>query len=331
MMTLNAPPQRTRGTQRNNPVWLSASSVVAIFVAAIFIMALSATAASAQMTGAPTTGYRQEPGATASSVPAPLREIGFDQHLDTQLPLDAQFKDDEGRTVRLGQYFGKKPVVLAFVYYECPMLCTQVLNAVTASIGVLSLDPGKDFELVMVGFDPRETPAQARAKKADYVQRHARPGTENGWHFLTGEEREIKRVTNAAGFRYVWDEQTKQFAHPTGIIVVTPDGRPARYLFGIEYGPRDLRLALVEASEGKIGSVADSLLLYCYHYDPMTGRYGIYVMRALRIAGAATVLLIGGFVFAMVRREQSALRAKLRPIGPRLVTGPEPSKPRIQS
>jgi protein SCO1/2 len=258
----------------------------------------------AQMTGAPTTGYRQEPGTVASAMPAPLREIGFDQNLDRPLPLDAQFRDDHGRTVRLAEYFGRKPVVLAFVYYECPMLCTQVMSAMTATLGVLSLDAGKDFELVLVSFDPREKPAQAAAKKAEYLNRYKRPGADNGWHFLTGDEPDIRRVTNAAGFRYVWDAETKQFAHPTGIIVVTPDGRPARYLFGLEYGPRDLRLALVEASEGKVGTVADSLLLYCYHYDPMTGRYGLIVMRVLRIAAVATVLLIVSFIVVMVRRER---------------------------
>ena len=196
-------------------------------------------------------------------------------------------------------------MLLAFVYYTCPMLCTQVLNAMTATISTLSLDPGKDFDLVVISIDPREKPAQAAAKKAEYTHRYKRPGTEGGWHFLTGTEPEIKRVTAAAGFRYAWDEQTQQYAHPTGIIVTTPDGRLARYLFGIEYGPRDLKLALVEASDGKVGSVVDSLLLYCYHYDPMTGRYGVYVMRALRIAGVATVLLIGTFIVVMVRREKS--------------------------
>jgi protein SCO1/2 len=268
-----------------------------------FVMAASANA---QMSGAPTAGYKQEPGAVASSLPAPLREIGFDQHLDQALPLDTPFADERGQTVRIGQYFGSKPVVLAFVYYTCPMLCTQVLNAMTSTLDVLALDAGKDFEVVLVGFDPRETPAQAAAKKAEQLQRYKRPGADAGWHFLTGSEASIKQVAAAAGFRFAWDEQTRQFAHPTGIIVVTPDGRPARYLFGIEYGPRDVRFALLEASAGRIGSVADRLLLYCYHYDPMTGRYGVYIMRTLRIAGIATVLLMATFIVVMVRREKSA-------------------------
>ena len=276
-------------------------------VAALLTLAASliASPAAAQVTGTPTPGYLQAPGTPAQSMPQPLREIGFDQNIDQQLPLDAQFRDEDGKTVALGSFYGSKPVVLAFVYYACPMLCTQVLNAMTATISTLSLDAGKDFELVLVSFDPRETPAQAAAKKAEYLHRYKRAGADAGWHFLTGDQSEITRVTKAAGFRYTWDEQTQQFAHPTGIVITTPDGRLARYLFGLEYGPRDVKLALVEASEGKVGSVVDSLLLFCYHYDPMTGRYGVYVMRTLRVAGVATVLLIGTFIVVMVRREKS--------------------------
>jgi protein SCO1 len=266
---------------------------------------LIATPAAAQMTGTPTPGYLSAPGVDSQSMPKALREIGFDQNIDQQLPLDAQFLDEDGRTVTLGSYYGKRPVLLAFVYYTCPMLCTQVMNAMTATISVLSLDAGKDFDLVLVSIDPRETPAQAAAKKQEFLHRYKREGAASGWHFLTGSEPEIQRVAKAAGFRYAWDEQTQQYAHPTGIIVTTTDGRLARYLFGIEYGPRDLKLALVDASEGKVGSFVDQLLLYCYHYDPMTGRYGIYVMRTLRVAGVATVLLIGTFIVVMVRREKS--------------------------
>ena len=201
--------------------------------------------------------------------------------------------------------FGKRPVVLVFAYYDCPMLCTQVINGLASALGVLSLEPGKDFEIVTVSFDPRDTPATATAKKAVYLDRYKRPGAAAAWHFLTGAPASIERLTKAAGFRYVWDDQTKQFAHPTGVIVLTPDGRLARYLFGIEYGPRDLRLALVEASAGKVGTPVDALLLYCYHYDPMTGRYGLVIMRAMRIAGAATVLALASFIFIMLRRERA--------------------------
>ena len=282
---------------------------VAAFAAAA--VTFIAAPAAAQMTGTPTAGYLSAPGVSSNTMPTALREIGFDQNIDQKLPLDATFRDESGQTVTLGSYYGKRPVLLAFIYYECPMLCTQVLNAMTATISTMSLTAGKDFELVLVGIDPRETPAQAAAKKTEYLRRYKRQGAEAGWHFLTGDEPQIQRVAKAAGFRYAWDEQTQQYAHPTGIIVTTTDGRLARYLFGIEYGPRDLNLSLVEASEGKVGSFADQLLLFCYHYDPMTGRYGIYVMRTLRVAGVATVLLIGTFIVVMVRREKSQQNAAL--------------------
>ena len=259
----------------------------------------------AQMAGTPAPGYRREPGMAASVVPRPLREIGFDQRLDERIPLDVEFRDDQGQTVPIGKYFGRKPVVLAFVYYDCPMLCTMIMSSITSTLGVLSLDAGKDFELVMVSFDPREKPELAARKKAEYLHRYDRPAAADGWHFLTGDPPSIERLTKAAGFRYTWDEETQQFAHPAGIVVLTPDGRLARYLFGLEYGPRDLRLALVEASEGRIGTAVDAALLYCYHYDPMTGRYGLVVMRVLRIAGGATVLALAAFVFVMLRRERS--------------------------
>jgi protein SCO1/2 len=270
------------------------------------VMVLVAAPLAAQMTGAPMAGYRREAAAPASAIPAPLREIGFDQKLDQPLPLDTTFSDEEGREVRIGRYFGAKPVVLGFVYYDCPMLCGQIIGALTSALRTMSLDAGRDFEVVLVSFDPRETPALAAAKKAEYLARYDRTGAAAGWHFLTGQPASIERLTQAAGFRYAWDEPTKQFAHPAGLIIVTPDGRPARYLFGIEYGARDVRLALVEASQGKVGSPVDSFLLYCYHYDPMTGRYGFLVMRAIRIAGAATVLALGSFIVIMVRRDRQA-------------------------
>jgi protein SCO1/2 len=193
------------------------------------------------------------------------------------------------------------------------MLCTQVINGLASALDVLSLAPHRDFEIVTISFNPKDTPATASAKKAVYVQRYKREGASDGWHFLVGEQSSIDRVTKAAGFRYVWDEDTKQFAHPTGVIVLTPDGRLARYLFGIEYGPRDLRYALVEASNGNLGNVADALLLYCYHYDPMTGRYGFIIMRAIRLAGAATVIALGSFIAIMVRREKRRGSALLHP------------------
>jgi protein SCO1/2 len=186
------------------------------------------------------------------------------------------------------------------------MLCTQVVNGLASAVGVLSLKPGRDFDVVVVSFDPRDTPQTAASKKAQYLERYTAPGADGASHFLTANPSSIRQLTTSAGFRYTWDEPTQQFAHPTGVIVLTPDGRMARYLFGIEYGPRDLRLALVDASAGRVGNAVDTLLLYCYHYDPMTGRYGLVVMRALRIAGASTALALGAFVVVMLRREKRA-------------------------
>jgi protein SCO1/2 len=259
----------------------------------------------AQMGSGPATaGYKQEPGTPASQVPQVLREIGFDQNIDQRVPLDTTFRNEAGATVRLGDYFGKRPVVMVFAYYDCPMLCSLVINGLSSALGTMSLNPGQDFEIVTVSFNPHDTPATATAKKASYLERYKRPGAADGWHFLTGDQPQIDRLTKAAGFRYAWDEATKQYAHPSGVIVLTPDGRLSKYLFGVEYGPRDLRLGIVEASEGKIGTPVDALLLYCYHYDPMTGKYGLVIMRTMRIAGAATVLAIGAFIFVMVRRER---------------------------
>jgi len=200
-----------------------------------------------------------------------------------------------------------------FAYYECPMLCTQVVNGLASALKVVSLEPGKDFEIIVVSFDPRDTPRAAATKKAAFLDRYGHPGGSGGSHFLSGDQAAIQRLTKAAGFRYVWDEATNQFAHPSGIIVLTPDGRLARYLFGIEYGPRDLRFGIVDASEGKIGNPADALLLYCFHYDPMTGRYGFVIMRALRLAGIATVLALGAFILVMMRRERAPSTRHLAP------------------
>jgi protein SCO1/2 len=309
-MTVTYPPQRTRRTRRNKPGFASASSVSSVVVSLLCAAALfvAASRASAQTTGTPAPGYKRDPGVSASTIPAPLREIGFDQNLDRLVPLDTPLVDEAGHAVRLGDFFGKRPVVLVFAYYDCPMLCTLAINGLATALGVLSLEPGKDFEIVTVSFDPRDTPATATAKKAVYLDRYKRPGAAAAWHFLTADPASIERLTRAAGFRYVWDEPTKQFAHPTGVIVLTPEGRLARYLFGIEYGPRDLRLALVEASAGKVGTPVDALLLYCYHYDPMTGRYGLVIRRAMRIAGATTVLALGTFIVLNLRRERRQAR-----------------------
>jgi protein SCO1/2 len=250
-----------------------------------------------------------QPSAAPTGLPRALREVAFDQRLGETLPLDVALRDEAGRAVRLGDYFGRRPVVLSLVYYECPMLCTLTLNGLVSALGVLTLDPGREFELVTVSFDSRDTPELAAAKKQAYLSRYRRPGAEAGWHFLTAEPDAIERITRAVGFRYAWDAETRQFAHPAGVVVATPEGKIARYLYGIEYAPKDLRLAVVEASAGKVGQPIDQLLLFCYQYDPTTGGYGVAIMRIVRVGGIATVLALAGFITMMLRRERALARA----------------------
>jgi protein SCO1/2 len=296
--------QRAQRAQRTSPFGVRLAVAFVSFLT--FVSFVLPPPAAAQMATAPgSAGYKQETRMPSSALPEPLRGIGFDQNIDQRVPLDTVFRDESGATVELGDYFGKRPVVLVFAYYDCPMLCTQVINGLSSALGVLTLVPGKDFEIVTVSFNPRDTPATAAAKKAVYLERYKQPGASESWHFLTGDQPSIERLTQAAGFHYAWDADTKQFAHPSGIIVLTPDGRLARYLFGIEYSPRGLRFGIIEASAGKVGTPVDSLLLYCYHYDPMTGRYGLVIMRVMRLAGAATVFALGAFILIMLRREKA--------------------------
>lgn len=241
--------------------------------------------------------------------PAVLRDIGFDQKLGGSVPLETPLVDEAGRDVRLGDYFRGRPVVLSLNYFDCPMLCTVSLNGLAGALSTLSFDAGKEFEIVTVSFDTRDTPAAARAKKDTFLKRYRRPGAAEGWHFLTGGAPAIDRLTKAVGFRYAWDEETKQFAHPSGVLVLTPDGRIARYLYGIEYAPNGLRLALVEASRGTIGTPLDQAVLYCFQYDPATGRYGAAILRIVRLGGALTVIALAAFVWIMLRRERAASRA----------------------
>jgi protein SCO1 len=287
--------------------WSPARHPVASGFCLVLLCAVVSTAAAAAQ-GVPLGGGPPQTGVPASQMPPALREVGFDQRLSERVPLDIALRDEAGRRVTLGEYFGRRPVVLTLVYYECPMLCTQVLNSLAGALAVLTLDPGKDFEIVTVSFNPRETPELAAAKKASYLERYRRPGAAEGWHFLTGDEASIRRLTEAVGFRYVYDAELGQYAHPSGITVLTPDGRLSHYLYGIEYGPRDLRLALVDASAGKIGNAVDKLLLYCYHYNPATGRYGFVVMAVVRAAGVVTVAAIATFIIVMRRRESRAAR-----------------------
>jgi protein SCO1/2 len=242
--------------------------------------------------------------------PSPLKDVTIEQRLNSQLPLDAKFRDEEGRTVPLGTYFGKRPVVLALVYYECPMLCTQILNGMVAAAKVMTFVPGKDYQVVAISFDARETPQQAALKKKIYMKDYGHPETADGWHFLTGDLDSIKRVTDAVGFRYKWDVYTATFAHASAIYVLTPDGKLSKYFYGIEYSPKDMRFGLIEASKNKIGTAVDQVLLFCYHFDPTTAKYTLVALNLLRAAGAATVLALGGFVFIMLRRDrQKGIRA----------------------
>jgi protein SCO1/2 len=234
-------------------------------------------------------------------------QVGIDQKLGAQAPLDLRFKDESGRDVQLGNYFNqKRPVILALVYYDCPMLCNQVLNGMTSALQVLRFNAGKEFDVVAVSFDPRETPALALAKRKTYLDRYKRPGAEAGFHFLTGQKDAIDALTKTVGFRYSWDDKSNQFAHASALILLTPEGKVAQYYYGIEYSPKDMRLGIIEASNEKLGNVADRLLLFCYHYDPMTGKYGALVMRMVRIGGILTMVVLGGFIVLSVRRERHA-------------------------
>jgi protein SCO1 len=256
------------------------------------------------MAALPIVSVAQQMGIPATAVPMMVQGVGIDQNLNAQIPLELKFRDETGQVVRLGQYFRDKPVVLALVYYECPGLCDLVLNGLSHTMEQISLNVGSDYQVVTVSFNPKETWQLATAKKANYIEKYQRPGAKEGWHFLTGDQAAIKSLTDTVGFHYNYDPISKQFAHASAIMVLTPEGKIARYFYGIEYKPRDFRLGLVEASANKIGSPADQVLLFCYHYDPTTGKYGMAITQVTRALGTATVLLLGGFVFIMLRRER---------------------------
>lgn len=249
------------------------------------------------------------PPADQGQVAQMVSQIGIDQHLGEQLPLDLELQDEQGESVKLGQFFHDKPVVLLLVYYRCPMLCTQVLNGFLKSSQAVKYTIGQDYEVVTVSFDPREKPELAAQKRDAYVRAYRREGAARGWHFLTGTKESIERLTEAVGFRYRYDPKSDQFAHASGITVATPDGKLSRYLYGIEYEPSDLRLALVESGEKRIGSPVDTVLLLCFHYDPMTGKYGLVIANVMRLAGSCTVLLLGGFLAVMYRQERRRTKA----------------------
>ncbi len=232
-----------------------------------------------------------------------LTQIGVDQKLNAPVPLDLHFKDEAGNDVQLRNLFRGKPIVLSLVYYECPMLCSMTLNGLVKSIRPLAFSIGEEFDVLTISIDPRETPQLAAAKKNVYVKDYGRPGAGSGWHFLTGSSEAIRELTDAVGYRYQWDDYTKQWAHVSAILILTPDGRVSQYLYGIEFSARDVRLSLVHASENKIGSVVDRVLLYCYHYNPATGRYGIAIMNTVRLASLGTIVALAAFIFLSRRRE----------------------------
>lgn len=279
-------------------------------VFAVALLALSPVPAAAQQS-------RPDAGPAASQPLPILKEIGIDQKLNAKLPLDAEFSDEQGAPVKLGQFFGPRPVVLALVYYTCPMLCTQVLSGLAGSLQGVTFTVGKEYEVVIVSFNPGETPAMAVERKKNFVSRYIRAADASHIHFLTGRETSIKALTSAVGFRYVFDRASGQYAHPASIMVATPDGRMSRYLYGVEFAPRDLKLALVEASAGKVGTMIDQALLFCYHYDAETGRYGLVIMNFVRAGGALTVLALGLWIGLSLRRE----RRQVRSITPTSTTG----------
>jgi protein SCO1 len=259
----------------------------------------------------PSLGAAQQMGIPAAALPTMVQGVGIDQNLNAQVPLDLAFKDENGQAVQLGQYFRSKPVVLALVYYECPGLCDMILNGLTHAMGQVSLNVGSDYDVLAVSFNPKETWQLAHGKKANYLEKYNRPGAEAGWHFLTGQPDAIKKLTDTVGFHYNYDPISKQFAHASAIFVLTPEGKISRYFYGIEYKPRDFRLGLVEASANKIGTTADQILLFCYHYDPTTGKYGMLITQITRALGSATVLALGAFIFIMIRRERHSAAGRV--------------------
>ena len=241
-----------------------------------------------------------------------LKKVGIDQKLNASVPLNLTFRDEQGKPVELGQYFDGKPVILTLVYYTCPMLCTQVLNGLDRTLKLIPMSIGKDFNVVTVSIDPNDTPMVAAAKQALYTGIYGRPGAAQGWHFLTGQQPQIKALADAVGFRYAYDPDSKQFAHAAGIMMLTSGGKIARYFYGVQYPERDIRLGLVDASRGKIGSPVDQVLLFCYHYDPHTGKYGLLISRVIQLAGGLTVLVGGIFLILLFRGEHYALPARRR-------------------
>lgn len=248
--------------------------------------------------------------AQQSGPPTILQHVGITQNLNARVPSDLVFRDETGKNIHIGDFFGKKPIVLSLVYFDCPALCTEVLNGELRTMKAITLGLGKDYEAVTVSFEPKDTAALASAKRDVYAGQYGRPGAQQHWHFLTGDQASIDALTNVAGFRYAYDASIRQYAHAAAILMLTPDGRIDRYFYGVQYPARDFRLGLVEASEGKIGTLTDQALLYCYQYDPMTGKYGLVIMNVLRAAGGLTVLAIGLFMLLMFSRDRKRAKAE---------------------
>jgi protein SCO1/2 len=248
-----------------------------------------------------------------TSMPGPLREVGYDQRIGTQVPMDLAFRDEAGRAVRLGDYFQERPVILVLAYYHCPMLCDLVMQGVVTTLKPLTFDAGQEFDFVVASIDPDETPEMAAEQKRDLVNRYGRAGSEKGFHFLTGPQASIDALTRAVGFRYVYDKERDEYAHPAGLVILTPSGKVSRYLFGIDYPPRNVQFGLMESSESRLGTPVDQLLLYCYHYNPAIGRYSSAVLNILRLAAGATVIGLVAIVLVLRRRES---RQAARPAGP---------------
>jgi protein SCO1/2 len=271
---------------------------------AAFCCALLAASATAQVSSY---GDKEEGPNRSNELPTVLQKVGVEQHLNQMLPLDAQFVDDTGKTVRLGDYFGKRPAILSLVYYNCPMLCSEEMDGLAGALEMVRLTPGKDFDIVIISIDPTETPELAARKKAFYVKRYGRPETANGWHFLTGQQAAIDAVSKATGFGYIRvpgpDGKLDQYAHASAIEVATTDGHLAQYYLGVEYSPKDIMLGLIEASGNKIGSPVANILTYCYHYDPQTNKHSLIVARVVQLGGMMTVVSLGSFMFVMFRRD----------------------------
>src|SRR6202051_2634894 len=283
-------------------------------IATVLLAALLAPAAFAQMNN----GVMSPP---ANTRPPRLENVGIEQHLNAQVPPDLIFRDESGRVVKLGDYFGRKPLILNLVYYNCTMLCGEALAGLSSAMRLVKFDVGNEFNVITVSFDPRETPEMAAAKKKDYVGRYGRANAAAGWHFLTGQADSIHALTTAVGFQYQYDAKTNQYAHATAIMVLTPQGRISRYFYGVDFPPKDLRMGLVEASQGKIGNAVDQVLLYCYHYDPATGKYGAIVSNILRLGAGLTILMLGLLLFILFRLEKLApprrtLESKPGQVGP---------------